>query len=131
MGKAMPDLIHRTAASLQPGGNEAACSAANQYVWQLTKAGFLTLPVPSNGELQDLTQQVARNNNYRDLDQPNSSEDVLNFLHNRIQHVIYIVKENRTYDQILGIWTRATEILQLSCTRVRSHRTNTRRQISL
>jgi YVTN family beta-propeller protein len=36
----------RDAASLQPGSNENACNAANQYVWQITKAGFLTLPVP-------------------------------------------------------------------------------------
>ncbi|MFP3569708.1 hypothetical protein [Paraburkholderia sp. SIMBA_030] len=27
---------------------------------------------------------------------------MMGFLHNHIKHVIYIVKENRTYDQILG-----------------------------
>src|SRR6267143_7189855 len=31
----------RDAASLQPGGSQAACNASNSYVWQLTKAGFL------------------------------------------------------------------------------------------
>ncbi len=39
-----------------------ACEAANQYVWQLEKAGFLTLPVPSAAELGALTRQVASNN---------------------------------------------------------------------
>jgi len=27
---------------------------------------------------------------------------MMGFLHGKIQHIIYIVKENRTYDQILG-----------------------------
>jgi len=91
----------RDAASLLPGGNENACNAANQYVWQLTKAGFLTLPVPQGQELPSLTQQVANNNHYTD---PKNFADtaMMQFLREKIQHIIYIVKENRTYDQILG-----------------------------
>jgi hypothetical protein len=46
-------------------GAENACNAANQYVWQLTKAGFLTLPAPRGEELEDVTAQVAHNNAYR------------------------------------------------------------------
>jgi DNA-binding beta-propeller fold protein YncE len=42
----------RDAASLQPGGTEAACAASNSYVWQITKAGFLTLPVPHGEDLE-------------------------------------------------------------------------------
>ena len=91
----------RDAASLQPGGNENACNAANQYVWQITKAGFLTTPVPRGEDLEELTEQVARNNHY-DAKQNDTDQDVMGFLHGKIQHVIYIVKENRTYDQILG-----------------------------
>jgi DNA-binding beta-propeller fold protein YncE len=91
----------RDAASLLPGGNQAACSAANQYVWQLTKAGFLTAPVPHGEDLEDLTAQAARNNRY-DASPSAQDKDIMQFLHNRIKHVIYIVKENRTYDQILG-----------------------------
>ena len=30
------------------------------------------------------------------------NEQIMRFLHNKIKHVIYIVKENRTYDQVLG-----------------------------
>jgi YVTN family beta-propeller protein len=91
----------RDAASLQPGGTEAACAAANQYVWQLTKAGFLTLPVPHGEELEDLTEQVAKNNHY-DAKLDVTDQNMMAFLHGKIQHIIYIVKENRTYDQILG-----------------------------
>ncbi|HXB57764.1 MAG TPA: beta-propeller fold lactonase family protein [Vicinamibacteria bacterium] len=92
----------RDAASLQPGGNENACNGANQYVWQLTKAGFLTLPAPPSSELEDLTEQVARNNRYRSRGERESDEGMKAFLRSHIEHVIYIVKENRTYDQILG-----------------------------
>src|SRR5260221_14659167 len=35
------------------------CHGANQYVWQLQKAGFLTLPPPSAAVLAALTRQVA------------------------------------------------------------------------
>ena len=89
-------------ASIQPGGNQNACTAANQYVWQLTKAGFLTLPVPHGEDLEELTNQVARNNRYRRDSAQDGGDGVMAALRNKVQHVIYIVKENRTYDQILG-----------------------------
>jgi DNA-binding beta-propeller fold protein YncE len=82
-------------------GDFSACGAANQYVWQLTKAGFLTLPVPRGQDLEELTAQVAQNNNYS-AQQNVGDADMMGFLHGKIQHIIYIVKENRTYDQILG-----------------------------
>jgi YVTN family beta-propeller protein len=91
----------RYAASLQPGGNGAGCAATNSYMWQLTKAGFLSLPVPRGETLEDLTQQVASNNYYNGKASGEDNE-MMAFLHDKIQHVIYIVKENRTYDQILG-----------------------------
>ncbi len=87
-----------------PGGcrNPVAtppCPAANQYVWQLTKAGFLTIPVPSGEELRRLTEQVATNNNFQAI---READGVLTSLRGKIEHVIYVVKENRTYDQVLG-----------------------------
>src|SRR5215470_3375346 len=91
----------RDAASLQPGGNEAGCSASNSYVWQLTKAGFLSLPLPRGEALEDLTAQVARNNHYNAA-RSQDDEETMKFVRDKIKHVIYIVKENRTYDQILG-----------------------------
>jgi YVTN family beta-propeller protein len=91
----------RDAASLLPGGTEAGCRGANQYVWQLTKAGFLTVPVPHGETLEDLTEQVAKNNHYN-AEKDAKDDQMMKFLHEKIQHVIYIVKENRTYDEILG-----------------------------
>jgi len=92
----------RDKASNLPGGNEAACSAANQSVWQLTKAGFLTVPVPQSDQLQSLTLQAVHNNRY-DRDRENDAAELaLSSLGKSVKHIIYIVKENRTYDQILG-----------------------------
>jgi len=81
------------------GASTPNCGSSNEYVWQLTKAGFLTVPVPSTPQLLELTLQVAINNRFSTLE-PN--EQVMAFLKQKIHHVIYIVKENRTYDQILG-----------------------------
>ncbi len=75
--------------------------AANQYQWQLSKAGLLTLPTPSAAELIGLTS-VAATNNHFNLALTPAEVEVESFLRNRIRHVIYIIKENRTYDQILG-----------------------------
>jgi YVTN family beta-propeller protein len=81
--------------------------SGNQYIWQLTKAGFLTMPVPRPQDLDQLTDIVARNNGFG-LPLSGSglqnAQDVatMGFLRQHIQHIIYVVKENRTYDQILG-----------------------------
>ena len=79
----------------------AAANAANQYVFQIQAAGLLALPVPGSADLSNLTRIVAANNGYSL--KPNAQDEaVMAALRERIQHVIYIVKENRTYDQVLG-----------------------------
>ena len=83
-------------------GSENACEAQNQYVWQLEKAGFLTLPTPSPAQLGVLTRQAAINNHLVGAALDAEAAATLAFLRTHIRHVIYIVKENRTYDQVLG-----------------------------
>ena len=78
-----------------------ACRANSQYVWQREKAGFLTLPPPTAASLPMLTRQVATNNHVFDAISP-ADADKMAFLRAHIHHVVYIVKENRSYDQILG-----------------------------
>ena len=75
--------------------------AANEYSPQLIKAGFQSFPLPDSEQLTTLTQQVAENNRFSNTV---SSEDaaVLAAVRKGIRHVIFIIKENRTYDQILG-----------------------------
>jgi DNA-binding beta-propeller fold protein YncE len=99
--------------------SQETVGTANQYVWQLTKAGFLTLPVPRGEDLEEMTEIVARNNGFQlslrrhdrfeEHDGRAEHDEVterdaatMRFLRKHIQHVIYVVKENRTYDQILG-----------------------------
>ncbi len=77
----------------QPGTNE--------YDWQLSKAGFLTMPTPSPSTLISLTRIVA-NNNHWNYQESAADLQTMAFLRANIKHIIYIIKENRTYDQILG-----------------------------
>jgi hypothetical protein len=76
--------------------------AENQSVWQTEKAGFLTIPAPSPLELARLTKQVAHNNRFDLPEMTKADQRLFSFLREHIKHVIYIVKENRTYDQLLG-----------------------------
>jgi DNA-binding beta-propeller fold protein YncE len=103
-GKSVPGPVPdncRNNLSIEPG-SQVACTAANQYVWQLEKAGFLTLPPPSPAELGRLTRQVAVNDHFSSARGGAEDTATFTFLRQHIHHVIYIVKENRTYDQILG-----------------------------
>ncbi|AXC14579.1 hypothetical protein ACPOL_5329 [Acidisarcina polymorpha] len=79
------------------------CRAVNQYTWQLTKAGFQTVRTPTDPELSSLTRTVLVDNNH--MVQPSLTDqqkETLAVLREKIHHVIYIIKENRTYDQVLG-----------------------------
>jgi DNA-binding beta-propeller fold protein YncE len=89
----------RNSFSIAPG--ERPCSTAEQYILQLEKGGLAVIPLPSAGELQALTAQVAANNHFLPPADEKASK-VFSFLRDHVKHVIYIVKENRTYDQVLG-----------------------------
>ncbi|HWF78621.1 MAG TPA: beta-propeller fold lactonase family protein [Caulobacteraceae bacterium] len=78
------------------------CRGTNEYVWQREKAGFLTLAPPAPAELASLTRQVEANNRYSARSHAGEGDETMAFLKAHIHHVIYIVKENRTYDQVLG-----------------------------
>lgn len=74
---------------------------ANEYNPQLIKAGLQTFPLPDAAELKTLTAQVAENNRFSYKDSAND-EAVMAAVRQGVKHVIFIIKENRTYDQILG-----------------------------
>jgi len=73
----------------------------NLYNPQLIKAGFQSFPRPTATQLATLTSQVAANDRFFSTE---SAEDkaVMSAVQGVIKHVIFIIKENRTYDQILG-----------------------------
>src|SRR5271168_1677039 len=98
-GKTLYIVNGKSAAGPNP---QEETGSANQYIWQLTKAGFQTVPVPKDDEILSLSLKVvAENNHYFDYESPEHREKMAE-LHKKIHHVIYIIKENRTYDQILG-----------------------------
>jgi DNA-binding beta-propeller fold protein YncE len=77
------------------------CMEVNQYNPQLTKAGFQSFTVPGAAQLASLTRQVAVNNRFANTLSA-SDAAVIDAVRKGTQHVIFIIKENRTYDQILG-----------------------------
>jgi YVTN family beta-propeller protein len=66
--------------------------------WPLVKAQVNIIPVPDDGALHFLSSRVDENSGIANR-RPNP---MMTFLHDRIDHVIYIVKENKTFDQVLG-----------------------------
>ena len=66
--------------------------------WPLAKAQLNIIPVPDRETLRSLSVKVDENNGILNR-LPNPT---MAFLRNKIEHVIYIVKENKTYDQVLG-----------------------------
>src|SRR5262249_46112995 len=88
----------------------------NGRSWPLEKAQLHTIPVPGHETLERLSAQVDRNNGMavdRDRDRDGDDDDddrrrpahhgdrpgdraLMAFLHTKIKHVIYIVKENKT-----------------------------------
>jgi hypothetical protein len=75
---------------------------ANEYNPQLTKAGLLSFPLAGlTAQLASLTAQVTTNNHFATVETP-AAASIMAAVRGGVQHVIYILKENRTYDQILG-----------------------------
>src|SRR5215475_15069367 len=62
--------------------------------WPLSKAQLNIIPVPHNEVLESLTRQSDENNGLFNR----RADPLMAYLHNKIDHVIYIIKENKTYD---------------------------------
>jgi YVTN family beta-propeller protein len=69
------------------------------HVHNLLEGTVATIPVPDGEALEQFTRQVLANN----LPAPGAVPDAVGAFRNPgIEHVFYIIKENRTYDQVLG-----------------------------
>ncbi|MEO1969077.1 MAG: hypothetical protein ABGW87_10235 [Sphingomonadaceae bacterium] len=79
-----------------------ACGPANQYIYQLEKAGLLQFPLPDQAELAQTSLQVGRNIGLDKTRQRDAAIAKIAAIRKHIKHVIFIIKENRTYDQVLG-----------------------------
>lgn len=84
------------------------CMVSNEFTPQLTKAGLASFPLPGSTQLVTLTAQVIANDGLTNTESASDSA-VMAAVHKGVQHVIYILKENRTYDQILGDLTNGAD----------------------
>jgi len=75
-----------------------------QYVGHMQTGTVQFVDAPNAEQLQAYTKEVVANSPYRDekLDDPGIPANNPVRPNGPIKHVIYIVKENRTYDQVLG-----------------------------
>ena len=79
-----------------------------QYIGSLMKGTMSIIDMPSEKQLSTYSQQVYKNTPYTKEKETHSSGDAGNPIPMKIgdpspiKYVFYIVKENRTYDQILG-----------------------------
>ena len=76
--------------------------ASNQYNPQLIKAGLQSFPLPAPAQLATLTAQVATNNRFVSHRERERRRGHGRRSAQGVKHVIFIIKENRTYDQVLG-----------------------------
>ena len=84
-------------------GQPNACGAANQYIYQLEKAGLLQFPLPDAACA--CRDDAAGRSEYRPAGRPRARTQrtaQMSAIRQRIKHVVFIIKENRTYDQVLG-----------------------------
>jgi DNA-binding beta-propeller fold protein YncE len=99
-----PNPSKRPAAVHAEGGGTPV-----EYVGHIQTGTAQFMPMPEDEKLAAFTQTVLRNSPYKDelLERPMGGEQTAYFAKSDghlspIQHVIYIIKENRTYDQVLG-----------------------------
>ncbi len=71
----------------------------NQFTLQLLRGGVHALPVPPPAVRNSLTHQALVN---AGLDAPRPVPPALAALRGKIKHVVYVIGENRTYDQVFG-----------------------------
>ena len=83
-------------------GQPDACGGENQYIYQLEKAGLLEFPMPDQHALAATTLQVAANIGLPNASERDAADARMAQIRARVKHVIFIIKENRTYDQVLG-----------------------------
>jgi YVTN family beta-propeller protein len=81
---------------------------ASQFIASMAVGTLSIVPVPRPDELERYTAQVVANNGFDERGQVRAAVAEAQLIPRRpgepspIKHVIYVIKENRSYDQILG-----------------------------
>ena len=92
------------------GGSDFKPGSTGSYVGNLMKGSVSVIDIPEEGRLEDLTAQVVANNfDIKKASDPvfqdRKSNPVPLFPGERespIKHIIFVSKENRTYDEVFG-----------------------------
>lgn len=74
-------------------------NGGNEFSLQLLRGGLLAFPRPSDADLAKLTAQSLANAR---LDRAPAVPPVFARLRGVVKHVVFVVSENRTYDQLFG-----------------------------
>jgi YVTN family beta-propeller protein len=86
-------------------------SDTEQYIAAMARGTLQTVVIPGDAELKTLTAQVIKNNGFDETQGQLTRKAADTTPHavprrpgdpTPIKHVIYVIKENRTYDQVLG-----------------------------
>ena len=97
---ANPDMYYSYGPPMHKNGY-----ASNEYNPQRVKAGLQSYPVPAPAQLATLTSQVATNNNFSHTESASDAATMAK-VQAGVKHVVFIIKENRRYDQVLGDATK-------------------------
>lgn len=78
-----------------------------QYIAQLLKGTLSFIKLPDEKTLRNLSEKVYQNTPYIVRENIKGNHNVFDFTHTgkkskKIKHIFFIIKENRTYDQIFG-----------------------------
>jgi YVTN family beta-propeller protein len=97
------------ASAANPQGPGPYRGRTQQYIGSMLKGSVSIISLPSKTKLSQLTRRVYANSPYTDemlkAARPPKEKTVIPFrvgARSPIKHVIYVIKENRTYDQVLG-----------------------------
>ncbi len=78
------------------------CKGNNEFVWQTKHSYLEIIDLPKKDELINTTIEVLKNNHMLRHSASKQQIKTVKFLQKHIRHIIYVIKENRSYDQVLG-----------------------------
>jgi YVTN family beta-propeller protein len=88
------------------GGPNFHEGPAGDYIGDITRGVISIMPAPEAAKLGEMTEQVLRNNGFVPQEEPARAADFpippAGHASQKIKYVVFIVKENRTFDQIFG-----------------------------
>ena len=89
------------------GGPNFTAGPEGTYIGDITKGELSIIPIPKDTELKGLTAQVLRNNGF--VSPAQTAERAEDFpvppplrASSKIRHLVFIIKENRTFDEVFG-----------------------------